>query len=893
MCGRVTSVLLLLLSLSPSAFPQCWAPRYSGEFRATAFDVSVDAAGYIWIATGYGVELFTPHPGAAPTLTTAIAVPGSTRVVRTDRDGYAYAGSGSRIYVLHRTGTSLEIVNSVDAGSTVNAMLLDTYLFVGTSNGLAHFDVFDPTHPIRTSVNLPTSSPNISALAASDAKLYVADTDTSIEEFSIDLPSLPQHTGSIAVSFPATALYATPNDLLFASGRFAQTTEAFASGTHISSWPVAAAALGGSGNEVYVGSPGRAIQVLDASTAARLINRYVSQLSVTDGTSNDIRAMARSGDSLYVAAGDIGLASVDLSSIASPFPLAAYGSGATTSVNAANGKAWFANNAGQISEQTLNRSGISLLPTRTWNAGAAAIVQDSGTDKLLVTNGNKATVWNLATSTPSDATPLTFPATIRSAVFRGSSVVALLFNGQVWTASGSQSATQVVLGATVDAIARSASGIAFATKGETTTTVRYFAGGDFSSAPQTYVFPGLFVGGIGLSDTRLALFTFSGINVTDLVSGQQIPIPGSTIEIPKQLVIAGDDIVVLTDRGLSVWNAVTRRLERSVSLPSQLVAMSTYDKSAAIATRDGVAAVRYDQDVPTLTSAFTNSYYSRVAAADDHLYLMSKDSTDIFSTLTGAAPHYASSVSTPGGVDIAALDDTLYVLSANGTVTAYSSHGTQLAHVQLEGSDIQPLSITIAGHAVWVSLMKECSSGTCERQTVVLDPDSLAATASMTGRVKDVTTTGTKAYAVIDSPSELRILDIADPLHPAQLAAQTPPAGAASAAFTPNNVFLAADKVYVYNASSLAPTGTKLTTTTTTDAQRLRIDGSCAALIARTASPELYNASTWAAQPSYDAPSPVKAIATTPGRLYMLTDYSIEIWSVNPPPAPPRRRGVR
>ena len=40
-------------------------------------------------------------------------------------------------------------------------------------------------------------------------------------------------------------------------------------------------------------------------------------------------------------------------------------------------------------------------------------------------------------------------------------------------------------------------------------------------------------------------------------------------------------------------------------------------------------------------------------------------------------------------------------------------------------------------------------------------------------------------------------------------------------------------------------------------------------------------------------PAVVKSLAAVPGRFYVLTDYSLEVWSSQPAVPLPRRRGVR
>ncbi|HKO54980.1 MAG TPA: hypothetical protein VJ276_03820, partial [Thermoanaerobaculia bacterium] len=195
MRGRVAAVLLLSLLALP-LFPQCaLTPQYSGQYRTSVLDVAVDGND-LWTATSYGLQLLdrTVDPPAA---VASIAVPGITRVVRA-ANGTAYAGSGTRIAVVRRNGNALQLVRMIDVGATVNDLLITPlYLYAATANGIAQYDLLDPLNPTRTSATLPTSAQNVTSLALSGSTLYAADGDLTLEQFSLSVPALPQHTGSI------------------------------------------------------------------------------------------------------------------------------------------------------------------------------------------------------------------------------------------------------------------------------------------------------------------------------------------------------------------------------------------------------------------------------------------------------------------------------------------------------------------------------------------------------------------------------------------------------------------------------------------------------------------------------------------------------------------------
>ncbi|HWW62377.1 MAG TPA: hypothetical protein VN181_13475, partial [Thermoanaerobaculia bacterium] len=267
-------IAVLFLSLLPGAFPQCTlTPISSAPFRASVLDVSIDGND-LWAATGYGVQLFdrTVDP---PLRLASIAVPGTTRIVRA-KNGIVYAGSGSSIYVVRRNGKGLEIVRAVDAGGTVNDILVATYLFAATSNGIAHFDVIDPTSPVRTNVTFATSGANIFSLATANSSLYAADGDSTVEVFSITSPALPQKTGTLA-SLPRTNAVHTSGFRLYTSDGL--NTEVFISGSKASTLPVGSmsfATIGG--DEHFIAGNDRRVQAVDFTLPAQPVELFESEV---------------------------------------------------------------------------------------------------------------------------------------------------------------------------------------------------------------------------------------------------------------------------------------------------------------------------------------------------------------------------------------------------------------------------------------------------------------------------------------------------------------------------------------------------------------------------------------------------------------------------------------
>ncbi|MDQ3279809.1 MAG: hypothetical protein M3Q69_00180 [Acidobacteriota bacterium] len=894
MRGRVKAVLVLslLLSLSSQAFADCtWTPRQSYPFRTTALDVSVDA-NFVWMATGYGVQLIEGTRVAS-----SLPIPGSTRVVQADGRGYAYVGSGSRLYVVRRDNAKLTRVTSLAASGTINDIVLaGAYLFVATTNGIDHFDVNNAANPVKTSAAMHTSSPNVTSLSTSRNNLYAADGDTSLEVFSIVVPSLPQHTTTIETTLRATAVHATADSYLYVSDFFGQSTDIISGTSRIATLPYGLNAIAAGSQAQFAAGPDRTLRGLDLSSPTRPIELFEEQLAGTEGTDNVIHDLERSGDMLYVAAGDIGLVVLDVASIAKPFPLASYTSGATTGVRALANKAWFSDVAGNVTEQKTDANGIALSVERSWNAGEAAVVRDLRDNGLLTTSGPKATIWALVANPPVAASTFTFADTIVNAVSGPQSVIALLPNGSLYVAFATQPTPKKINVPPTSLLARSGSAIAAAEIRESGDTVlHYWANGDVTAEPRHFNVSGAATGNIALDATRAALFTFNGINVIDLATGAVRVIAGSTNFVPRQLAFAGNDLLALDSRRLAVY-ADARTLLREQPLPADASALDVSGTIALLATNEGVAASRYAAKLPSALIPFANSYYTTVVAATERIGLFSRNALDVFALTPADGLRLTASIRAPGAIDVAATDQAFFTLSANGTVSAWSHEGVLLnERVLSEGSDAQPLSIHGVRNAVWLSLSTGCTTGGCIKKTLVLDPSSLATTATLSGAIRDLSVIGPRAFVLFDQPDEMRVYAIDNDLHPVQTAAAPRPPSATSISYASDRVYVLGDKLYSFAADTLAPAGDRLTAKTPDAAQRIRISETCAILTGRAEAPELYSTATWTAASSFEVPSNVRSIALDAnGHVFLLTAHSLEIWSNVPAAgAPSRRRSVR
>ncbi len=890
MRGRVIAAFLLVLSFSSSAFSECsWSPRYSGQFRTTAYDIALDG-NFLWLATGYGLQLFD-RSGGAPVILDSLPLPGSTRVVATNGNGIAYAGSGSQIYVVRRNGKVLEVVRSVDAGATINDIAVTTALFVATKNGLAHFNLFDVNNPLRSNVTMATSKPNVTSLAVAGTTLYAADGDPTVEVFSITVATVPQRTGSLESFSRSAAVHASPQGFVFVSDDLGQQTDLFGGTTRIARVPYGSTSFATTASGAYfIAGPDRTLRAVDFTQPTRPAELYEVLLAPTGGTANGVFAIERAGNSLYVAAGDIGLVTFDISPLAPPYPLLSYGGGATTSALLAGDKAYFTT-AAAIAE--LN---AVLEPLRSWNVSGMTL-QDTRGNELLASSGPKTSLLIDGQTTWS----ATFRATVKKAVINGQLVTALLDDGSVWTVAPVTDATpqQVNLGGAkfVDLV-RFGSSLALAEVTEAgVTNIRYFANGDLTQAPRAFSVSGAAIGGLALSASQAAVFTFSGISVVDLASGNIAVLPGSNNVLPRQLLFSGSDLLVLGDRTLLVWNASTKTLARAHALPANAISMHAAGQRAVIATTEGMISISYLAPQPGFAvEPPVNRYFSKAVASAGRLYLFGDAGVDLHSTEFGEAPRFLSGVRGAGVLDIAATADRLITLAGNGTVAAYSSAAVLLGERTIdEGKDAQPLRVFTAGDAVWVAFSKGCTTTGCEEKTLVLDPRTLAVTATLTGGVIDVSVTGARAHALFDLPGlpgEVRVYNIADPLHPSQLASAASPTSAVSIAFGAGKVHILGDKLYTYSESALVLEGERFSAVNSSS-QQLRIFGDCAVITGRSAQPEVYALPAWSPATTFDVPSNVRSAALAGTALYLLTEHSIEVWTTSITVPPAKRRAAR
>ena len=884
---RGCAAFLFLSLIAIPALPQCgYQLVYSGQFRTTAYDLALDGNN-LWLATGYGVSLFDRSVDP-PALVASIAVPGVTRVVRA-ANGIAYAGSGSSVSVITRSGRKLQIIRTIDFGSAVNDVLLNGLdIYAGTANGIVHFDGLTST---------PVSSiPNVVSLALNGSTLYAAHGDSTIDVFDLSIPTLPQHTGTFSALPRTTSLHLAAGRLFASDGQQTQIFGGSALLASVAGGSSEVAALGG--NVVFMAGNDRRIIASDFSTASNPIELFRTELAPGGGSVNRMTALATTTTRLYAAAGDIGLLTYDISSFAPPFPQRTYGISGTTSIAATPTAIYVGRTATGIVEYLQSSVG-SLTQARGWD-NHVDVTLDTANGFLLTSSGATVTEWAL--NTASAVTSATLRTKVVTGVLVGQTGYVLLADNTLWSVDFTQlvPAPQLVSTGTLQptSLARSGSSLAVAAaNADATTSIGFFS--DPSKAIQIVTIPGVATTPVTLSGTTAAVYTFSGVNLVDFATGKTTTL-NPAAGVARQLLLSGTTLFEATDDTFSVIDTTSRAVTRQFALAaSPLGIVLPQDSSIVdVVTANGISTIAYKASVkaPALVpSSFANAYYKKVVGTSDHLYLSDGHTIDIFTS----ALQWVASVRPPGLVDFAVVDGSVVALQGNGFVAAYTYNGVQIGGIQLTAAgDAQWQWINAVNGAVWVSLTQGCTAGACVEQTLVLDPHTgLQQSSSFLGSVRTVTTNGTRAFAIIDIPSEIRVFDVHDAAHPATVATAAAEGTRAPVAIADAGgiVYVLGEKLYEYGDASLAKMGELLdpyagdANGTTYPDQRIAVDGACGFLTGRTPGPQFLAVPQWTPLATLAVPAAVRSVSSIPGRLFLLTDNSLEIWSTTPLPKPARR----
>ena len=865
MRARALAVLIAVFAAVPLPAQCNFSPVLSDPFRSSILDLAIDGND-LWAATGYGVALYDRSVDP-PRFVATVAVPGLTREIRVAA-GTVYAASGNSIAVVRKNGSALQLVRTIDAGAPVNDLAVGSALYVATSGGIAQYNLLDFS---RTQVTTGA----VSSLALSGSNLYAASGATSIDVYSTT-PIL-NRTGSISTPANVTAVH-VDNGVIYASTSV-QTTLIVVNNVTTATLPFAMSSVAPVASDVILTGGGREIAIIDTSTSATPVDLFSDELPTSAGSINRVGAVAVAGGRAYIGAGDSGIVEYDISGFAAPFPLRCITLLGPTSV-VSLGDTFYVGLGNGVTEFSQ-----ALEQKRSWDGSRADVVQDGDNGFLLTSSGNSITLWALNTLT--QVATVTLAAPVTDAALFGTKAIAVLSDSSVWSADMSQAAPvpSVLAGVQANSIARSGTAAALAlARSDATTAITLMGGG-------TFTVPGLATTGVTLSGTIAAVQTFRGITLIDLTTGTTTLLPQSNDIIAQQLLLSGNTLFEVGSTSLRVWNTQSETITAAVELPSPPLAVSiTPDSTTAdVATSGGVATVALDRlaHLPVVVpTANANAFYKKVIASTTRIGLVDARGVDLFTPLM----QYIGSVRGAGIVDAAASDSAIYTVTAQLNLGAWSPAGTPIASASIDEPDSQALSIATVGGAPWVSLV-HCGGGACDKKTIIFD-NKLTRTISLTGAIVDIVTSGSRAFAITDTPAELRVLSVADPTHPSIVASVPLDSTPSSIAYSSGTIYVLGNGLAAYGEASLTKTADILTSTSSPD-EHIRIDGSCAIVTGRDASPQLFTLPQFTAVNSFSTPATAHSLAAEPGVFYVLTDNSLEIWSTAPLPSPSRKPAAR
>jgi hypothetical protein len=630
------------------------------------------------------------------------------------------------------------------------------------------------------------------------------------------------------------------------------------------------------------------------------------------GIINRISAITGSAGAIYVAAGDAGLVSFDTSTFVAPYTLQAFPLASPTSAAVVPRGIVVAAEAGGLS--LYSSCGSALTRVESFGTGISWTIRDANAGRIAASAGTALTVFDAAQTPTAIVSTGAFSKGLRGAVIVGNNVIALLDDRTVWSAvigNPSFTPSKVDLGTAAPSfIARAGSAIVmaeFTIDGKT--LLRYWGDGDLTKAPLTQTVDGAATSGVALSSNGIAaVSTFKGLITVDFAHGGVTSVvPGVPAGIAIQF--SGTNILFLTSSRLLVFTPGSTT-SSSFELSAAPISFARGDAPdpAWIVTSSGLTS--YNRNGAPLPVASippsSNRYFDSMAADGELVVLLDGATVEKFRSSQSGLPQYLGRITLdPATFDIALSGTRLVALTNDLRVLAYGLDGSQSGSVQInEGGDASGLAVRNVGGAIHVAILKGCLSGTCEKKTLVFDPrNGLQQTASYNGGIVDAAVNGTTAWVLTDLPSELRRLDITDPYHPiiaASVAVTGNPTSLAYSAST-NSLLLIGDKLVSYALPALTKVG-ELSSSYVADAsgrvtyldQAVRVTGGkCATLVGRTFQPQQF---TVVGPETISVPQPLalpaagKRVAVVNGDIWILTDYSLEIFSAKP--SPKRKRPV-
>lgn len=902
MKGLLSGVLIFLAVAAHAQLP--WPTTHSASSRFTALDVAVDGD-LIWTAGGWGLRLQRAD-GGAPASGTTIPIPGlTTRVAAAGNR--AFVGSGDRLFTVRADETPV-VEHMLAVGGWINDLLLvGPYLYAATTAGVVQLDVLQPSTPAVTR-SLSTSAGGALALAQRGNRLFAADGDISVEIYDISFPALAQRVGSFNAFPQTTSVHAAGDLLVVSDGRQTRLYTSGAEPILVGSLPGGSDAAALVSADILATAEGRQLSLWNIGAASDPVLLWRGASPVTPGSVNRISAVAVAGDVVLAAAGEAGLMVVGLEGFVAPYPIESRSSAPVASL-AASGTQVIT--GGPEGGMTLWRRTDSGLERRNiFDTARVSVAADLDGGRLLSFSGATLSLWNAAVTPPAPLASVDMEAAIRGAVLRDTTAWAILSNGSAVTVDFAQSPPAVAPwdpGVTSPyALARGGDDIGVVgLAGSGTSSLRIHRIGQ--GAGTAVSFAGAATGGIALDGSgRAALVTFAGLHLISPETNPPVRVVADVAPV-QDIAWGAGGIVLVREDALEIRSPSDGSFVRSVSLPALV------RTAAAVAGTDEIVAggesalvlVRtssVDSGPADLSVAEGNRYPREISRESGTLYVRENDQLTSLRIGRGGALVPMVSVPLPQGVlDTAVAGGDIWTLSSSATLSRLSWGGVSTPVASLPAdADLVPLSLTHAAGALYVSYRRGCSVGVCEKKTDVFDAATGQLSTSLDGELLDISVDGDVAYALFDSPREIRRLDLRDPLRPVVTASRELAGSPVSVAWRANDerLFVLGSRLDRLDPQNLLVLESYLEPWTVdpsgrlsyTD-QRVRISSSGLAIAGRWFAPRFWpGADPGTAPLVWDVPAASRRIVPLESGWILLTDSSIEVAM---PPVAGRSRGVR
>ncbi|HUO84023.1 MAG TPA: WD40 repeat domain-containing protein, partial [Thermoanaerobaculia bacterium] len=494
---------------------------------------------------------------------------------------------------------------------------------------------------------------------------------------------------------------------------------------------IGASAMHGISATVFVlGGSDTTVRAMDLTTPSAPTTLFEQRLVPAGGTVNRIEAVAGDSERVYVAAGDLGLLSWDVSGFHDPFPLRVHPFGATGSLSLTSSRLVAAPSAGGLRRYELSGSGL-LTADGQWESRVLRI-RDGSETHLLASAGDDLFVWDVGAVTPALTGTSSLQSNVESAILFGQTAMVILEDRTAWSVDFSISpptAAELEIEGSPSRLERggaAAATIELTSSGKT--LIRYHREGNLSGSPVPIEIDGLAAETVSIDDQgRGAASTFRGLILLDFDSRSSFVVPQTDTILARDLAHSGSSVILLTSDSVLVHDAETGAAKGAFHLPFAGTMVVSGGGRAAVAGEGGIALIepgaveRQPQPIPVPAR---NRYYRSIEASAGRVHLIDGSMVDSWAVHGARVAGAPQRWSLPAGtIDTASTGSRLCALASDGNVSCWQNE-RMIAQARLdEGADAFFHSIAATGSAIFVSYSAGCLSGGCRIETRVLSPD--------------------------------------------------------------------------------------------------------------------------------------------------------------------------